>query len=281
MNKIWIPILVLSFAFMISNALSADNATSAIVNYRVYVGNSTQCYSRYTCGGESNRTICNITAEGSCHMCSLEGEVFNGTALLGEAPFCERFVNIDNMEHKNFNLLVKIVPEPNHDCFGNSTPYNCDILDWNPVVRLRVPKPNLTATDYIEIDTSKCWNWWNNSDPAIQTQQASYCPIGSIYITSDVDVQRIEWDWSNRTGADIDYEVIFLGYSTSTVNIEQRISPSLATVMQAVASLVSINIDIWKVLYYLFLIVAIIVAVVFIVGFLPLSIKWILKKITE
>lgn len=271
--------------FMFGSVMSATGnettAKEAIVNYRMWVGNDTNCYSRYTCGGEGNRTICDIFVEGSCHWCSLEGEVFNGTALIGDAPFCNRFIYIDNVEHKNFNVMFKIFPEPNNDCFGNFTPYNCNKTDWNPIIKLRLPRADI-STDYVYLDTTPCWNWWNSSDEDVQREQSAYCPVGSIYLSSDIDQQRIEFGWAdNVTGADIDYSIMFLGYSTSIVNIEEKVSPSMKTVVQSIAQLVSINIDIWKILYYMFLIVSIIVAVVFIVGFLPLSLKWILKKITE
>jgi len=283
MKKILIPILVLSFAFSIAPVLSAtgnETSESAIVNYRMWVGNETNCFSRYTCGGADNRTICDISVEGSCYLCSLEGEVFNGTALIGSAPFCLRNIHIDNVEEKNFNILVKIFPTPNHDCYGNTSPYNCDINDWNPVARLRLPRADDSATDYIEIDTTPCWNWWNTTNPVTRGEQSAFCPIGSIYITSDIDYQIIEFEWGNRSGADIDYQVVFLGYSTSVVNIEEKISPSLKTVMEAIAGLIQINWDIWRILYYLFLIVSVVCAVIVIVGFFPLALKWILKKIT-
>jgi hypothetical protein len=280
MKKILFPILILSMLAIISPVLGATGnettAKDAIVNYRFEVGSDAHCYSRYPC--YPNGSVCLIPPETSCSLCSLEGQPFNGSTFpVTPAPYCLRHITIDNVERKNFNILVKIFPSVEADCFSfNQT---CNITDFNYIVRLKIIKPNGTA-NYVELDTTSCWNWWNNTaEDKITAKKA--CPVGSIYITSDEDDQRIEFEWGNRTGTDIDYAVVFLGYSTSTVNVEEKISPALKSVMTSVATLISINLDIWKVLYYLFLIMAILVAVIFIVGFLPLSLKWILKKITE
>jgi hypothetical protein len=263
----------------------ADNPTinvssgNFMVNYRMWVLNETQCYSSYTCHADGS--ACSIPPESSCYKCTLQGKLYwNGSAYanITSANGCLNYIVVDNVDKKNFNLLVKIFPEPFDRCYSDNQ--TCNITDWNPVASLKLPNSASLQTVRVDVDTTQCWNWWNASTEQAKGENASHCPVASIYVSSDEAYKRIEFDWGSGTGADTDYEIIFLGYSTSVVNIEQKISPSLSSVMASVAQLISINLDIWKVLYYLFLIGAIIVAVIIIVGVLPLSLKWILKKIT-
>jgi hypothetical protein len=275
-----IPILLLSFLLMLSPTL-ADNPTinvssgNFMVNFRTFAFNDTECYSSYTC--YPNGSICSIPPETSCQGCTLQGKLYNGSATITMANSCLNYIIVDNVDKKNFNLLVKIFPMPFNPCFSEHQ--TCNITDWNPVASLILPTESIRTVS-VDIDTTQCWNWWNASTDQLRADNATKCPVASIYVSSDEAYKRIEFSWGNGTGADADYEIIFLGYSTSVVNIEQKISPSLSSVMASVAQLISINLDIWKVLYYLFLIGAIIVAVIIIVGVLPLSLKWILKKIT-
>jgi hypothetical protein len=281
-NLIPIAFLIFSIVALIPRPISADAITGnvtaeerQVVNFLFYVSNETNCYSSYWC--YPNGSVCNIPPETSCQHCTLFNQTYNGTEI-DSASGCLRHFEVQNIDKKSFHLLLKVQPYLGADCFSDSL--NCNLTGWNSVAKFYWVGTTAGWYDSAEVDTASCWNWWNSSDEQVQIEQSYPCSVASIYISSNDTSKRIYFDWGNGTGAQIDYLVYVLGYSTSYVNLEERVSPSLKTVFQAVASLVSINIDIWKILYYLFLIIAIIVAVVVIVGFLPLSLKWILKKIT-
>lgn len=273
MKKIMmIGLFLLALAFVIPESL-AVNATSTdryYVNYAFYRGNFTYCYSRYPCF--PNGTACNPYVEPECWACPLEGKTYGGQAI-SPAPACLEYIQIDNVEQASFNLLVKLIPFPQDECFSNNT--NCVKTGWNTKARLRTENNSVIA------DMSTCWNWWNSSDTDVQDEQANYCPIVSVYIPSSRRNQRIYLDWADEAGADSDYIAIVLGYSTSIINLEERVSPTLKGMGTAILELVTINVNIWKILYYLFVIISLIVGIIALVGFLPLSIKWIIKKVTS
>jgi hypothetical protein len=74
----------------------------------------------------------------------------------------------------------------------------------------------------------------------------------------------------------------FRGYGGTMVNMDDMLYNRRGQALfTAIKNYMEISVSLWTIIYYLVVIIYILIALFFILGVLPMGLRWIIKKITE
>jgi hypothetical protein len=135
------------------------------------------------------------------------------------------------------------------------------------------------------VDVSKCWNWWNTTDKEVKNYQRSLCPITTVSFGTWDEGATFTPYWASLpspSGTALpDAYMSFKGFGGVMINMDVVSPPSVQTLLTSVRSFMSISVTFWRIVYYMIMIVFILTGIFFVLGVLPMGLKWIIKKITE
>jgi hypothetical protein len=190
-------------------------------------------------------------------------------------------------------ITTQLIPAPNMTCYRNNQ--NCPLTGYytNMSFKADIQGTFLPFGMYIggakssnhSVDVGSCWNWWNTTDEELRRYQRSFCPITTISF-GRFDKGAVLWFW----WADVPYPfgtaqpdtfISFKGYGGTMFNVDNMYSPDAQSMFSAIRSYLNISLSLWRILYYFVMIVFIITGIFFVLGVLPMGLRWIIKKITE
>jgi len=203
-------------------------------------------------------------------------------------PSCtaRNYFIIRNYEGKSFYLAFQIIPSPTDSCFTNNQ--NCPASSYDTMIGLEytldgyygIFKRYGTRKGNISTDVTSCWNWWNTTDEDLRKIRQSYCPTAIIKVDKREEKVIIDMHRSSPTALGFpDYTVRLLGFSQNRENIDNKISPPILGFMTALTGFMDVSVDIWKVGYYVFAILMIMIGLGLVIGVFPLGLRWVVKKV--
>lgn len=218
----------------------------------------------------------------------------NGLAPVPVQGHCENDWFFVFTNGSSADISIQIIPAPNMTCYFNNS--NCPTSGFQFNMTFHVSR----LSTYVlggwasfggkpsnhSVDVEQCWNWWNTTDKELRDYQKSLCPITTVSFSKWDKGATFEPYWSTLTlpfgTATPDAYMSFRGYGGTMVNMDDMLYNRRGQALfTAIKNYMEISVSLWTIIYYLVVIIYILIALFFILGVLPMGLRWIIKKITE
>jgi len=185
---------------------------------------------------------------------------------------------VNNPDRRDMFLSMQLIPIPMYEnCYFYRE--QCNSTFWDTSFEI------LYNGNKVIADTTSCWNWWNtSSNPSTllmeREENKTLCPLVSIpYSPIDTDFNITFNMTPSESGKALPHlNVRVFTYSTAFSDKTFTYSPTADRSIIALGDLLTININIWRLIYYDLIIALVIIGALLIVGGIPILIKWIIDK---
>jgi len=187
----------------------------------------------------------------------------------------EHWFILNNPDKRQMFISMQLVPYPLDTCYNNW-------LDCN--------KSNYDVTYEVlfdggieEADVTSCWNWWSLGgvwNEPLAEQNRTSCPIINIPFSPSIESYNITFNMTSSVAGKgkPSLMVRVFGFSTAYSDKTATFSPTADSSVVALGDLLTVNINIWKLIYYDLIIALVIIGALLIVGGIPIMLKWIITK---
>jgi len=233
-----------------------------------------------------------------------------GVNFISPPSYCQRKIRIRNPTHESFPIGVQIIPIPdNLPCPATTYTNNRAYVRFNP-------SSDTTAFQHNIIDLNDCWNWWCENTSYVVER---ICPFGwdalhylgplsgcwNMNVTVENPMEQcpvvmftvqpedlwvdIQMEWVNNPPNDIDtpYILKIKGYTTdyrsktiSTLD-NKTLSAGVSSYISGMETILNVNMNILGLLYLIFEIIAITVAILGIPTLVIVLIRWGWETVTN
>ena len=187
------------------------------------------------------------------------------------APAQEHWFLAHNPDKRQMFLTLQLIPFPSDGCYFSQQ--QCNISSYDAEYKVSYDG------GYAIGDVASCWNWWNASTFLEQYNNQTKCPLITIPFNPDNDYFNISFNMSGSGGK---AKANLLGnvwaFSTAYSDKTVRYSPTADASFSNISTLLMFNKNLWRLVYYSFVITLVIGGTIAVAGGLPLAIKWIVSK---
>lgn len=234
--------------------------------------------------------------------------ILNGSYPYGVPSYCQDFVEIWNPTGEAIPVVIQAIPLLDD--------LSCPAPQYtNIVARVRMNHFNTNhQTDFASLDLNECWEWWCEAEV---TQNITECPFGwnalrwlgplggcqvvnttiknsieqcpFILFNIQPDDYKVRISWSYRQSPDNDVDppmiIKIKGYVTdytSTILVTEdnkTLATGVSNYITGMETILTTNMSLLGIIYLIFEIVAIIIAIIGIPTLVVLLIKWVWETI--
>jgi hypothetical protein len=185
--------------------------------------------------------------------------------------FTTNTMTFQNFDGREFIVRLQVIPYK----IVYGLDYN--ISNWNPVLNIYSNRG-----EFVQVDTTDCWAWWDEDPTTWEEYIAQNCPFTSFEVKTDDDYLELTFEAKDINGTSyipsIPFRMYYWGYSTAYADSYITYSDTKNTARDALAQLFTLNINAWKGAYYLLIVVVLVIAGLFVIGFIPLFLKKLFEK---
>jgi hypothetical protein len=144
--------------------------------------------------------------------------------------------------------------------------------------------------------------WCSDGTQHAYDMKPDYCAFGSPHLTLPLTIngtggfvsfgeKQFSQFWcvfirniTNTNSVPTEFTVLIDGVGMHSKFIDNTTQENIGTqsaMMLTIDNLINLNMSVWRIVYAIFLIGALMVGIFFVLGAVPLAIKWVIRKITE